>query len=295
MNSDLDIAHTDPACPPIGQSVDADYGFAVKLGTLEAEQEIQSALCWPSHNWASKNNGSNEMETSVVGRPSCATRDLQFAQSLLPVGAKVRRLSGSARRNNSLRTNNLEPSQGHAEIERRFSARDVHPMIYFRNARTQSSLKAVQDEILGGSPVTLFAETMCMAVVAQVLLCRPALPHGGLSDQQSTAPVNFIGANVAQSRMVDQKAAASSRRFRFADAFKRSIGQKLHEIVRSWRIRHAAKLLFDTSLSIGFGAKVAGFGMIGQFQRTFAAIHGCSPTEFRRSVGELTHFVRTAQ
>jgi transcriptional regulator GlxA family with amidase domain len=52
------------------------------------------------------------------------------------------------------------------------------------------------------------------------------------------------------------------------------------------RLKRAARLLADSHLSIKEIAPATGFQDANYFARVFRAAYGCSPSEYRRSIGQ---------
>lgn len=59
------------------------------------------------------------------------------------------------------------------------------------------------------------------------------------------------------------------------------------DYVNSWRVRHAEKLLLESSASLEVISEQSGFNSLSTFRRAFAKIHDCSPTEFRKKQSML--------
>lgn len=76
--------------------------------------------------------------------------------------------------------------------------------------------------------------------------------------------------------------AAGLSPFHFLRVFRRVTGITPHQYVLSARLRRAAPLLLDTSLSVTEVAYEVGFEDLSNFVRTFHRAVGCSPGAFRR-------------
>lgn len=63
--------------------------------------------------------------------------------------------------------------------------------------------------------------------------------------------------------------------------FKKEIGESFSKYLNDYRIQIARKLLTDSQLSIADVANQVGYGNVGYFYRTFKAICGISPKEYR--------------
>jgi AraC family transcriptional regulator, arabinose operon regulatory protein len=71
---------------------------------------------------------------------------------------------------------------------------------------------------------------------------------------------------------------------RLAHLFKHETGEAIMEMVMRVRLRHTARLLEFTSLSVAEVARDAGFASPFYFSRQFSAYYGHSPTAYRRQV-----------
>ncbi|MFI6393248.1 helix-turn-helix domain-containing protein [Nonomuraea sp. NPDC050540] len=67
----------------------------------------------------------------------------------------------------------------------------------------------------------------------------------------------------------------------FTRSFRATFGETPHRYLQRRRIERAMALLRSTSVSITDLAAQVGFESLGTFSRTFRAIVGMSPTEFR--------------
>jgi AraC-like DNA-binding protein len=71
-------------------------------------------------------------------------------------------------------------------------------------------------------------------------------------------------------------------RSRLAELFSREAGCSIHKYLTKVRVRHAETLLAHSDLPIGDIASECGFGTIQHCSRTFSALTGQTPLEFRR-------------
>ena len=67
----------------------------------------------------------------------------------------------------------------------------------------------------------------------------------------------------------------------FGRVFKRVYGETPHRYLQRRRVERAMALLRQTDRPVTDVAWDVGFASLGTFSRTFAAVVGCSPTEFR--------------
>ncbi len=69
-----------------------------------------------------------------------------------------------------------------------------------------------------------------------------------------------------------------------ARLFKRETGQTVFDFVREMRINEAKTYLLDSTLSLTKVADLCGFGSLSFFSRSFKAIIGMSPSQYRQHV-----------
>lgn len=283
---DLEFALVDAQLTPIARRFDAGYGFNLELGNVGSGQAFEYALCSPSHYVALHDIVLEDGEIVVGGGPPNLTHDLRGTISYFPKGIEVWGRSVTAKRSNSYVAVYFDTARLHDEIDFRYRAQAPAPFVYMRNARLQTSLTALRDEVLTGSIDALYCESVCMSLAINVLRCEPNLARGGLSCRQLTATFDFIAANIGQDMSLDELASAATlSRFHFARAFKSSTGQSPAEFVRARRVDYATKLLNETSWTIETIATQAGFSGGNQFRRAFESVNGCTPNEFRRRLG----------
>ena len=84
-------------------------------------------------------------------------------------------------------------------------------------------------------------------------------------------------------------AQASMSPFHFIRCFKRVVGTTPHTYVRIARLRQAARLLRDPSLSISAVAFESGFQDLSVFNHAFRQIFALTPRELRASMGIRSH------
>jgi AraC-like DNA-binding protein len=69
--------------------------------------------------------------------------------------------------------------------------------------------------------------------------------------------------------------------------YRRMRGMTLTEAINRTRLRHARRLLMDSSLNVDEVARAAGFSEAGYFRRVFRRAEGFSPSAFRRSYARM--------
>ena len=74
---------------------------------------------------------------------------------------------------------------------------------------------------------------------------------------------------------------------RFGRVFKETFGETPHRYLQRRRVERAMTLLRQTDRPVTQVAWDVGFASLGTFSRTFSAIVGCSPSEFRATHGPV--------
>lgn len=69
----------------------------------------------------------------------------------------------------------------------------------------------------------------------------------------------------------------------FARTFRDTFGETPHRYLQRRRVERAMRLLRETGTSVTDICFQVGFGSLGTFSRTFSAIVGSSPREYRRA------------
>jgi AraC-like DNA-binding protein len=108
--------------------------------------------------------------------------------------------------------------------------------------------------------------------------------------QAMLAVARAIDEDVSADHSVARLAAqASMSPFHFIRCFKRVVGTTPHTYVRIARLRQAARLLRDPSLSIAAVAFEAGFQDLSVFNHAFRQIFALTPRQLRASMGIRLH------
>jgi AraC-like DNA-binding protein len=109
-------------------------------------------------------------------------------------------------------------------------------------------------------------------------------PRGGLSPGALRRVCDYIRAHLGEDLEVGTLAAqAGLSPYHFARAFKESVGVPPHRFLLAQRIERAADLLRHTEQSLASIALTVGFADQSHFSRSFHALAGLTPGQFRRA------------
>ncbi len=114
---------------------------------------------------------------------------------------------------------------------------------------------------------------------------KQTLPEaGGRDRRRAVEAALWIDANAHEPVDLDSAAGeAGLSSFHFLRIFTRVLGVTPHQYLVRSRLRHAARLLAETTASITDIAFEVGFGDLSNFVRTFHRAAGVSPRKFRRA------------
>ncbi len=137
---------------------------------------------------------------------------------------------------------------------------------------------------------SLFLDHVVSAMTAH-LACQYAgmnpnagIPRGGLAPWQERRAKELINASLNGELALSRLAAECGLSVRhFARAFRSSVGMPPHRWLLNRRVERAKQLLGTRALSLADVAIFCGFADQSHFTRTFTAIVGLSPGEWRRA------------
>ena len=112
----------------------------------------------------------------------------------------------------------------------------------------------------------------------------PDAPRGGLSPGALRRAKEYIAAHIDEDVEIGTLALnAGLSAYHFARAFKSSVGMPPHRYLLEQRVRKAAELLQRTEQSLASIALAGGFADQSHFSRSFHALVGVTPSQFRRA------------
>lgn len=141
----------------------------------------------------------------------------------------------------------------------------------------------------GGSLGSLYADSICMAIVARLLTVAQGI---GALRRPRVAPlpkwrlkraIDHIEANLAEPvRLVDVASSAGLSRMHFAAQFRAATGLRPHDYLQRRRIERAQQMLLDTRMSPAEIALAVGFQTQSHFTCVFKQFVGQPPFAWHR-------------
>ncbi len=126
-----------------------------------------------------------------------------------------------------------------------------------------------------------------MAVLTKQAECMrdtPCLSHGeeGVRDSRIASACDYIHQHYMEKLTLDEMAQTSGfSKYHFERLFKRHTAQPFYQYLNGVRIKHAAMLLADNTLSVTDIAYRTGFPSISSFIRMFHIQYQCTPSAYR--------------
>lgn len=96
---------------------------------------------------------------------------------------------------------------------------------------------------------------------------------------------NYINQHYQENITLEETANISGfSKFHFTRVFKQYMNMTFYEYLNSKRMKRAQELLYATEMNITEVAMNSGFSSLSAFNRTFKAVNGCSPSEYRNKI-----------
>ena len=144
-------------------------------------------------------------------------------------------------------------------------------------------------EALSCAPSSLRSDELAVRIVERVITAmtgdRPsqAAPTGR-ETRRVVEAIRLVEADAARPlELKEMAAAAGMSKYHFRRVFRRLTGMTPHRYLISARLRRAALALASSRRPVIAVALDAGFGDLSTFNKTFRAVFGLTPTQYRAS------------
>lgn len=257
-------------------------GFALEYVELEAIPEFEFQTVGSAHYLALHDIVLQDGAARIEGESPSDLTDLRGTITFLPANVAISGWSRLEDRGNSFTALYFDPSLLDFELDDRYQAANVRPILYGRNPELETTLKKLQWEVECGTVDDLYVEHLCFAAALEALRLRPAQAVGALSSLQLSRALDFIREKYRDELNLSELAAvAGLSRFHFARAFKRSTGTNAFAYVRNVRLEKAVHLLTNSAAPVAIVAKECGFRDADGLRRALKAL-GTTPSRLRR-------------
>jgi len=144
-----------------------------------------------------------------------------------------------------------------------------------------------QMEALSCAPSSLRSEELALRIIERVIALMasdrqtPAAPTGG-ETRRVIEVIRLVESDAAQPlELKDMAAVAGMSKYHFLRVFRRLTGMTPHRYLISARLRRAALALTSSRQPVIAVALDAGYGDLSTFDKTFRAVFGLTPTQYR--------------
>lgn len=133
----------------------------------------------------------------------------------------------------------------------------------------------------------LFSIVMELCTTLMPYCTAPKTPSGKAAEDVIYTCLNYIQKHFGQNLTLQELANLVHLQPNYLCAlFKKRTGRTIFDHITRLRINSASKLLRSTSLPVNQIAEQCGFPSTSFFTRKFTALHGCSPTVYRKQFKE---------
>lgn len=221
----------------------------------------------------------------VDGLKRDRTLDLRNTITFLPSGCSIEGWCLPAKRANSFTALYFDPALLRDDLELRYRAKPLAPILYARDGRLWESMRKLAALVADPLVEDLYAESACIMAAIEALALTPPETGGKLSHRQMKAVTDYIEEHFVQEiSLADLAMAAGLSRYHFGRAFKLTTGESPYAFVLSRRVERAGELLAAGNRSIEAVAALAGFGSTVRLRRAFQQEKGMTPRSFERTM-----------
>jgi AraC family transcriptional regulator of arabinose operon len=159
------------------------------------------------------------------------------------------------------------------------------PKLHIEASSSRERIRTAMGKLVRDSRGTEpFSELLAMNALEEtlVIVAQSFAGYERSLDPRIADTLTYISANLQEKHTVQdlaQRALLSPSRY--AHLFKTQVGESVIDTILHLRLRHAARLLEHTAMSISEIASEVGFQSPFYFTKQFTARYGSSPTKFR--------------
>lgn len=260
-------------------------GFAVEHVVLGGAEAYYYNRSGNTHYLAWHDMVLTDGVAEVDGLARDETRDLRNTITFLPSGCSIKGWSAPANRRNSYTALYFDPGILHEELESRYKASSLQPVLYAKDGPLQQTMRKLSAAVNSPDVPDIFAESMCIVAAVEALSLEGAGPGGTLTRRQIEAVSDYVSAHFTDDiGLQDLAAVAGLSRYHFGRAFKASTGQSPYAYILAQRVERACELLASTDKSIEQIALQTGFQSPARLRRSFQQLKGATPRHFRRQM-----------
>lgn len=286
IQPDLALDFAAEVAEPIVRPYHSWHGLAVENVTLETNEPYAFHWSGDTHYLAFHDLILHDTTMKVDGLPPDHTLDLRDTLTFLPHGSSVEGWSTPALRANGFTTLYFAPWLLSEELERRYEAAELRPIIYARNTALNDTMRKLGALVDTPAADALYAESACILAAIDILSLKPPAAAGTLTHRQISAVTEYMEAHLADDiGLTELAAVVQLSRYHFGRAFKTTTGLSPYAYLLTRRVERAAELLALPHLSVTEIAARSGFGSVAKLRRQFQQFKGQTPTAFRRELG----------
>lgn len=222
----------------------------------------------------------------IDGRDYGQFRDLRGKLSFMPIGVGSTGWAAQADRQNRFTALYFDQAQIFEKLELPMAANDLAPQVFLNNALLEATLSKLTHAIADASVVEdVLIDALVLIAASEatkVAGARSEATIGRLSDAQVSRVCDLIEAQLDHPVTLGAMAeAAGLSDYHFSRAFKRTMGVSPYRFLLLRRVDRA-KQLIRQGKSLTEVIQATGFTGPSQFSRTFTALAGETPREFRK-------------
>lgn len=287
---ELDFGRTE-AAPDVTRSTQW-RGVQVEFARLRLPAEYEFAWSGASHYLALHDLVLSDGEMEVDSLAPIPGGDLRNKMTYVPATCGLKGWAKPVPRQNTFTVVYFDPAVLEQEIQDDCAQADLRPLIYFDDPALKATMKKLEDAMSAccGPSTSIYAETLGLVAALETFRLQRGLKEadrrtGALTAGQERLVRDYIESNLAVDFGLDELAAVTGlSRYHFSRRFKATFGMPPHRYVTQRKIERARQMLAETRFPISHVASASGFSSTANFIRTFRALHGMTPRDYRRAM-----------